>query len=148
MNYIEVHGGKAYQKKRVEQMVQYCIHKLMPRMNTLDITVRLRDLKGSAYGYCLSEDKRTFEIEVDKTLDLRTLLTTVAHEMVHVKQYARGELFESVQQAKHRWQGKYISNSIEYWDQPWEIEAHGRETGLFVRWAEEHKLSQRKWTHV
>ena len=41
---------------------------------------------------------------------------------------------------------EYYKDGIDYWDEPWEIEAHGRETGLFVRWAEKHKLGKRKWT--
>lgn len=143
MNYVDVTGGKPYQRKRVESVVQFCIKMLLPRMQTLDITVKLKDLKGSAYGYCLSETERTFEIEVDKNLPLRTLLTTVAHEMVHVKQYARKQLREN-----YNWQGKlYKPEKVSYWDQPWEIEAHGRETGLFVRWADANNLGTRKWTH-
>ena len=135
-------GAKPYQKKRIESIVHYCIEKLMPRMQTLDITVKLRDLKGSAYGYCLSETERTFEIEVDRNLSLRKLLTTVAHEMVHVKQYARKEL-----KADYNWLGKtYAPTKVSYWDQPWEIEAHGREIGLFVRWAEANNLGNKKWT--
>ena len=27
----------------------------------------------------------------------------------------------------------------------WEIEAHGRELGLFIRWAEKNKLGKRAW---
>jgi hypothetical protein len=76
---------------------------------------------------------------------MRKLLETVAHEMVHVKQYARGELYQGSRIAKHRWQGKWISNNVDYWDHPWEIEAHGREAGLFIRWAEENNLGHYTW---
>lgn len=142
MNYVEVTGGKPYQRKRVEQVVNFCIKKLMPRMQTLDIKVVLKDLKDDAYGYCLSETTREFELEIHKKLPLRKLLTTVAHEMVHVKQYARKELKQD-----YDWLGKtYSPKKVSYWDQPWEIEAHGRETGLFVRWAEANKLGNKKWT--
>lgn len=142
MNYVEVRGGKAYQRDYVEKMVNYCITMLMPRMKSLDITVVLKDLKGSAFGYCLSETTRDFEIEVDSKLTLRKMLTTVAHEMVHVKQYARRELT-----GDYTWQGRtYNPKNCNYWDQPWEIEAHGRETGLFVRWAEHYNLASKKWT--
>ena len=110
-------------------------------MQTLDIDVKLANLKGEAYGYCLSLDKRTFELEIEKKLNLKTLLTTVAHEMVHVKQYARAELTEGT------WQGKLINPNQSYWDRGYEIEAHGREYGLFVRWAEANKLGERQWTH-
>ena len=34
----------------------------------------------------------------------------------------------------------------DYFERPWEIEAHGRELGLFVRWAEANQLGHLKWT--
>jgi hypothetical protein len=155
LSMIRVTGGSVSQKKHTVSIVNYCINKLMPRIGNLDIVVRLRDLKGSAYGYCMAlgddgeraDRPRTFEIEVEKNMPLRKLLETVAHEMVHVKQYARGELYQGVRVNKHRWQGKWISNNVDYWDSPWEIEAHGREAGLFIRWAEENDLAKKKWTH-
>lgn len=142
MNNIEVRGGKAYQRKYVQSMVEFCIKKLMPRMNSLEIEVILKNLKGDAYGYCLSQTTREFEIEIHNKMSLRKLLTTVAHEMVHVKQYARRELT-----GDYTWQGcTYEPKRCDYWDQPWEIEAHGREIGLFIRWAETSKLAHKGWT--
>lgn len=142
MNNVTVHGGKKYQRQYVESMVHYCIDMLMPRMKSLDIEVTLKDIKGDALGYCLSNTTREFEVEIHKNMKLRKLLTTVAHEMVHVKQYARRELT-----GDSTWQGKtYNPKTTDYWDEPWEIEAHGRETGLFIRWAEHHKLASKSWT--
>ena len=145
MNNVEINGGTAKQRKYVESMVQYCIHKMMPRMSTLEITVNLCTPRG-AMGYCLETDNnRTFEIEVNSKLPLRKLLETVAHEMVHVKQYARRELHPM----HSTWCGKtYNPNKVSYWDLPWEIEAHGREVGLFVRWAEKERLASKKWTQT
>ena len=126
----------------------------MPRLKNLDITIIFKKLDG-VYGYCLAineegerlDNPRSFEIEIEKSMRLRKVLETIAHEMVHVKQYARGELYQGVRIAKHRWQGKWVSNNIDYWDQPWEVEAHGREAGLFIRWAEANDLGKYKWTH-
>lgn len=142
---VTVIGGKAYQRKRVEDIVGFCIETLMPRMKTLDITIKLCKPDG-ALGYCLETDnKRTFEIEIDKTQSLRSLLETVAHEMVHVKQFARREMHPS----RDEWYGKtYNPKKVSYWDLPWEIEAHGREVGLFVRWCEKNNLGNYKWTQV
>ena len=142
---IEVTGGKANQRKYVESMVNFCITKLMPRMRSLEITIKLSSPKG-AMGYCLELDNnRQFEIEVDRSLPMRKLLETVAHEMVHVKQYARRELHP----ATDKWMGKtYNPKKVSYWDLPWEIEAHGREVGLFVRWCEKNNLGTKKWTQI
>ena len=140
---IRITGGTKNQKKYARSMVKFCIKTLMPRMETLDITVKLTSPKG-AMGYCLElDDNRTFEIEADKKLRLRKLLETIAHEMVHVKQYARRELHP----VHDTWCGKtYNPKKVSYWDLPWEIEAHGREVGLFVRWCEQEKLGHLKWT--
>jgi len=47
------------------------------------------------------------------------------------------------------WFGKtYNPEKVSYWDLPWEIEAHGRECGLFIRWAEEKDLAKYQWTQV
>ena len=142
---ITVTGGKPNQRKYVESMVEFCIQKLMPRMQTLDITIKLNSPKG-AMGYCLeTENKRTFEIEIDRSQKLRPLLETVAHEMVHVKQFARREMHPSMD----TWYGKtYNPKKVSYWDLPWEIEAHGREVGLFIRWVEKNKLGNKKWTQL
>lgn len=153
---ITVKGGSRNQKKYVTSIVQFCINKMMPRMKNLEITVKLKDLsKSNAYGFCMADPEgdaerldrpRSFELEIHSKMKLRKILETVAHEMVHVKQYARGELYEGSRIAKHRWQGKWVSNNLSYWDQPWEIEAHGREAGLFIRWAEKERLGHQKWT--
>ena len=133
--FITVTGGKLYQQKYVESMVEFCIETLMPRMRTLDISVKLCT-PNKALGYCL---------ELEKTQTLRRLLETVAHEMVHVKQFARRELHPS----NDEWYGKtYNPKKVSYWDLPWEIEAHGREVGLFVRWCEKHDYGSRAWSQL
>jgi hypothetical protein len=61
-------------------------------------------------------------------------LETIAHELVHVKQFARGEMKDLLSVQKVSWNGKrYDREETNYWDLPWEIEAHGRERGLFYR---------------
>tara|TARA_X000000950_G_scaffold205939_1_gene247722 strand:- start:2958 stop:3392 length:435 start_codon:yes stop_codon:yes gene_type:complete len=143
--FVEVIGGSKSQKRHTQGMVEFCADKLMPRLHNLDITVHLCKPKG-AMGYCLElDDNRTFELEIDRTRPLRQLLETVAHEMVHVKQYARRQLHPN----RESWLGKtYNPKKLSYWDLPWEIEAHGREVGLFVRYCEENKLAKYKWTQL
>lgn len=143
--FIEVTGGTKAQRTYVESLARFCVETLMPRMRSLEIDIKLCKPK-SALGYCLELDtKREFELEIDKTQPMRKLLETVAHEMVHVKQFARRELHP----ATDEWYGKtYNPKKVSYWDLPWEIEAHGREVGLFVRWCEKEKLGHLKWTQI
>ena len=79
------------------------------------------------------------------------MMTTVAHELVHVKQYVLGDLdAESFAPSAGEvlWKGDELNtNHMDYWDYPWEIEAHGRETGLFIQWARKHGINHKpgKW---
>jgi hypothetical protein len=91
-------------------------------------------------GFCTWDDDnrrpKEFLIELDRTLSVRKTLRTLAHEMVHVKQYARGELFDPISKPGHvKWMGSLIPmhDDDKYWDLPWEIEAYGREVGLYHR---------------
>jgi hypothetical protein len=154
---ITVFGGSKSQKKYVASLAQFCVDKFMPRIkDVVEIRIHLKDLtKQHAYGFCTSDPDdesersdrpRHFMIEVHKNMRLRRVLETVAHEMVHAKQYAKGELYDSTRLAKQRWQGKWVSKNLNYWDMPWEIEAHGREAGLFIQWAEANDLAKYKWT--
>ena len=154
MNNVDVTGGIKTQRDKVESIVYFCIEKLMPRMQTLDIEVRLASI-NDANGYCtkLVEKKnpRDFEIEVDYKLSLRQILETVCHEMVHVKQYARNEMCDAdtFHTNKTSWKSNTVcTKSTEYWDLPWEIEAHGREVGLFIRWAQANGYANQKWANV
>ena len=132
-NNITVTGGTKRQRQLVQCIAEYSIQLLMPRMRTLDIEISLTKIQD-ALGYCVQLDRRDYEIEIHKKQSLRRLLETVAHEMVHVKQYARGEMRETVA-AKIRWHGTEVdTNTVHYYDLPWEIEAHGREVGIFNRW--------------
>ena len=64
---------------------------------------------------------RMFTIEIDGKQDNEEKLRTLAHEMVHVKQYCKKELNEEMS----KWKGHNVnSDNIDYDDQPWEIEAH------------------------
>ena len=44
-------------------------------------------------------------IQADSKLKLRRPLETIAHEMVHVKQFAKGEMVDVVRANKIRWHG-------------------------------------------
>lgn len=76
---------------------------------------------------------REFEIELKRHRCLSGTLKTLAHEMVHVKQLAKGELNDD----HTRWQGKKInSDKIDYMDLPWEAEAFFCEYILYKTYKE------------
>jgi hypothetical protein len=66
---------------------------------------------------------------------LKNLMTDAAHECIHIKQYLNNELFDYVD-GKARFKGEVFghghSDDLEqYFNSPWEIEAYGRQYGLY-----------------
>lgn len=128
---ITVNGGTKNQRKYAESMAMFVCRKF--NINP-EIEINFRRMsKDENYGYCCHLEDEEFEIEIKRTLRLRDLLITLAHELVHVKQYIKGEI---------------VNDDTDYWDRPHEIEAHGRETGLFIRWVEQNNLANKKWTQI
>lgn len=152
-NTIEVVGGTARQKELAFSIAAFVIQKFLPRYRTLDIVIKLTSLKSSGVkGFALAYDcHRKFEVEVEQTLGLKELMTTVAHELVHVKQYVLGDLDAECfapSAGEVLWRGGELdTTNMDYWDYPWEIEAHGREKGLFIQWARTHGIDHKpgKW---
>ena len=109
-----------------------------------NIFVRIKFNKDiPAYGYASVEDynesgkPREFEIEMNPGIGACDILKTLAHEFVHIKQFVYGETNEKLT----RWKGERVdSDTIDYWVQPWEVEAHGYEAGLFTKFAIREKL--------
>lgn len=129
MNRILVVGGKKKECELADAAVRWCIKKLMPRVRTLDIKVRFT--KCDAYGYCMSSTNRKFHLELRKNMSLYDLISTVCHEMVHVKQYCRGELKDDMW-GYQQWKSKKFKEDLEYMDQPWEKEAFKLEKRLAI----------------
>lgn len=67
--------------------------------------------------------KYELSIAVDSRLPLETLLITLAHEMVHAKQYALGQL--KIGKRGYIWLGKEYKTT--YYESPWELQAFGLE---------------------
>ena len=69
--------------------------------------------------YNIMGKPREFTIDINRNQTQEEILKTIAHELVHVRQYAMGYLNEEATM----WQGRSMPRDIEYQDQPWEIEA-------------------------
>jgi hypothetical protein len=129
----------------VKRAAQFYAKELLSEKMLDNIFVRVKFNKDlDAYGYASVEDyndsgkPREFEIELHPGIGAHDILKTLAHEMVHIKQYVYGETNERLT----RWKGQRVdSDTVDYWVQPWEIEAFGRETGLYTRWVDERGLT-------
>ena len=81
--------------------------------------------------------KYNYDIFLNRELGERRILTTLAHEMVHTRQYVSYQYISynrKTMQHLIKYDGiKYDLNKVDYWDCPWEIDATGRELGLYIR---------------
>lgn len=120
----------------------YCERLLTKRLlNNIFIHIELETFQKNTdeYAFCdtLGDNNRPrdFIITLDRKLNRKEMLMALAHECVHVKQFAKGEL-KDIFRPYHlvKWKGeKFDPAKSDYWELPYEIEAYGREKGLYVK---------------
>jgi hypothetical protein len=107
----------------------------------MKLTIHIAPLSMDLFGECTYKNpkqcKYKYDIFINKKLSQKPLLITLAHEMVHAHQYASYQYVHYNRKTMHhlvKFNGKkYDINEVDYWDQPWEIDAAGREFGLYIR---------------
>ena len=65
-------------------------------------------------------------------MSLMDMSSTLAHEMVHVKQLAKGQM-KLLPNEVRMWKGKRYSKKTKYLDMPWEIDAFSKQELLLRR---------------
>jgi len=139
-NNIEVNGSYKARRTLAENVVEFCIGELMPRMKTLWVNVRLKSMRGEdATGFCWEGDSnREFNLEIKQSLNEEEFIETVCHEMVHVWQGATKRMTE--ESNKRLWlckDGKYRNyTNCDYMRQPWEVEAYRMQSDLLKEFKE------------
>lgn len=128
---VNVIGGNKIKRERVEELARFVHAKLMPR-KAVEVNIEIGDF--DTFGLCGQIDDYEYEIELKDT-NITQMLITLAHEMVHVKQYARNELRQLVRQPMYRWKKEYLPLDTPYFDQPWEKEAYALEEQLYNEWS-------------
>lgn len=126
MNLVFVEGGSRYHREIAHRTVAFCIDELMPKSTKLEIEVKLTSIKNTdAVGFTMmADDRYTYELEIDKDQTLREFISTICHEMVHVKQYYRNQMDDRAKEGFLRWNKEKISDKTPYSELPWELEAY------------------------
>lgn len=120
------------------------IPKELQKKLTVNVSVKKGEDRGATYTTCyINKTPVEFDIELNPSEEI-SILQTLAHEMVHVKQFATGELRLLTRKGMAaRWNNEPWKNSKDemdyYYDSPWEIEAFGRESGLFIRFISQYE---------
>lgn len=127
--------------KMLRDATNFFLNKLMPRLtDKLTIIIRWTD-SDIFHGECTwldSNDRpREFEITLSRNLPWTDILQALAHELVHVKQFARNEMKDYLSNRPTTWFGKPIDADMPYYDLPWEAEAYDREVVLMHAYVKE-----------
>lgn len=141
------------QRKLLKDATMWMVGEIIGSRLNLEITVTLYDLRKQekCSGMCEWMDNpirpRDFLLHVDNSQSLREQLRTIAHELIHVKQYATGEMYDYQRDwSKVRWRNKIVnSNNLKYKEHPWEIEAYKRQTPLLRKFLYENNINLKEY---
>lgn len=129
---MEFHvDGSAKNKKFIESLLPSMLEQLKltkskkllhviidPTLEDLGTTVPLKGLD-------------TYLVVLKPVKDPAVLGATLAHELTHVAQFAKGTL--QLTPKGKRWKGKYYGRKVPYLDQPWEIQAFAKQELIMRR---------------
>jgi hypothetical protein len=125
-------NGQIAQKRRIRTYIKSCIAYLSPRLRK-DVRIELNvltTLEESAYAHCYG-DRNGVQIDLARCsghlkFSLEEQMLNLAHELVHAKQFIKGDLSP----VRFKYKTKDYSRTP-YSRQPWELEAYRKEEKLF-----------------
>ena len=139
---IDIVGiDKPKQGTLIRDTLEQALLTLLPRRRNpifIDIEIALPEDISPAKALVHEDDTDVFFISLSQellTLDMKDeLIETICHEAIHIKQYIRKELKESKWSNVQIWKGKPVfTDSLDYYDLPWEIEAYNMEEDIVKR---------------
>lgn len=157
---ITIDGGTRLQRRLVRQATWFYVRRLIGARESIGISINILLVPGmrrkeNTRADCMSidpDDKECvpteFEIRLDSTMNTVAILKALAHECVHLKQYFLEEMISRAGSEYVLFKGKLCRNSFrieKYYDLPWEIEANGREHGLYARFCKSHGYEKARW---
>lgn len=140
---LTVRGGKKHQR----QLARLIARKVIPNLVgtrlyqkiSLDIVIR-KDLqkREQMYGSCdwldHNERPKFYEIELDDQMSFKNTAITICHELIHLKQFAKGQLKDYGHSEKARWMQTIVNHErVKYHNLPWEKEAYALQNKVFIK---------------
>tara|TARA_B100001175_G_C19245772_1_gene512218 strand:- start:28 stop:744 length:717 start_codon:yes stop_codon:yes gene_type:complete len=132
--------GPDLQKKEVKVYAERILFYLMPfyEKETLINIEEVENIiidgvdSGPAFGLCSYDNTNTLNIKIAKTydgkvVDLDQKMSTLAHELIHCKQFLKRELLG------WSWHGKNYEG-VSYEERPWEIEANQYQEKMYNKY--------------
>jgi hypothetical protein len=152
---LKIIGFSQEKTELLERAARFFADQLMDPRMVRNLTIDIeRTPENDVQGECIDEDgtrnPRWFTINLRDGDEDEDVVQILAHEMVHVKQHAKNQLQGGVMvaargglQMTSKWMGKIWKPGRKedpYFDAPWEVEAYGREVGLYQKWVKYNEL--------
>ncbi len=143
---IHVRGRDAKYRALVRKAASWMISDLVSQKLSQKLIIkihliRLLHMNEHIFGDCewIDDNKRPkeFVIRLYAGPNRKRTLKTLAHELIHVKQFAKREMYDHIQNIDLvTWKGQRVDSTVvDYIDQPWEKEAYDMEIPLLNKWA-------------
>jgi len=126
---FKVDGASAKKRKFIEAILPSMIEQLGLSNSRKAVLIRLEsDCDGM--GMTVPVDIiDSYVVVIQPRMSIKDIGLTLAHEMVHVRQMAKG-ILRSVN-GVHYWAGRRYTKRTKYLDQPWEQDAFARQEIIF-----------------
>jgi hypothetical protein len=128
MEYI-VRARSTKVKKFLEAIMPLMLRQLSLTNSRKSVLITVEKCEGEGATYPL--DLIDSYVVVINPGKLKDIGLTLAHEMVHVRQMAKGIL--KVVDGKNYWKGKRYTKRTKYLDMPWEQDAFAKQEIIFRR---------------
>jgi hypothetical protein len=128
---IQVMARNSISKGLVENCLQFFRNELKlqnSRYSLIVVPERGMSVRDGIRGSVFKLAPTVIGMNIDTALDTERLIIALAHEMIHVKQYARGQITHGKNLNSKFWMGKKFRGH--YYDLPWEVEAFSKERVL------------------
>ena len=124
---VEAHSKQ--KKQFIEAILPSMIKQLGLTNTRKSLLIRLeKDCEGM--GYTVPVDiLDSYVVIIKPSMSIKSIGVTLAHEMVHVRQMAKGIL--KIKNGVNYWCGKRYTKRTKYLDQPWEQDAFARQEIVF-----------------
>jgi uncharacterized protein YjaZ len=124
---VEAHSK---QKKQFIEAILPSMIKQLGLTNTRKSLVIRLEKDCEQMGYTVPIDiLDSYVVVIKPSMSIKSIGITLAHEMVHVRQMAKGIL--KIKNGINYWCGKRYTKRTKYLDQPWEQDAFARQELVF-----------------
>jgi hypothetical protein len=132
-------GQEKVPTKEIRAACNFYSDKLLYKRQSKNVHLTISFGNIDCKGYIEWMDRpvkpRRFKIVLSNKYKTKQTLLTLAHEMVHLKQYVLGEMTDTTLRSNSKWKKRELHESkVDYFDFPYETEAYGREQGLYQRY--------------